>query len=507
MFEGWGVGLAVAELRPAAPVDAPGRPARLSDVLPVAVRSPEGKVHELGRVQQLKSAIAAYEADLIAGLAADRPATADLPAGAPGAAAERWCAPDAAELARLGGVSEFFPDELAQVLRCSRAQATTVAVHALTLVHLLPRTWAALADGRIDWPRARGLAQQLGLPGEDVDPAVLAEVEAAVLPRAEELSVTGLRALAERELVRRDPRAAERRRRRAQRAADVVLRPAPDGMAQLSVFLPAPDAAAVLDTADRYARLEKEAGSAEPIGVLRARAVTDLALRPWDTSRPPVTAHLTVLAPLPVLAGDDGVAEVEGRPITASGLRRVLEQLDSLCPGGLQAPSGGTLLLALTDPVTGRLRATVTRRELETRARRGCPQHPAADCGCPLLAEPAAPGRYRPTPAQRRFLRVRDQRCRMPGCSTRPGWADLDHVVPHDQGGETSCDNLCCLCRRHHRLKTFAPGWSFVMDDDGVLTVTTPSGVTRVTRPPGLDRRPFPPSAGPDGEGDDPPPF
>jgi hypothetical protein len=24
------------------------------------------------------------------------------------------------------------------------------------------------------------------------------------------------------------------------------------------------------------------------------------------------------------------------------------------------------------------------------------------------------------------------------------------------------------------------------MDDDGVLTVTTPTGVTRVTRPPGL---------------------
>src|SRR3712207_6874590 len=39
---------------------------------------------------------------------------------------------------------------------------------------------------------------------------------------------------------------------------------------------------------------------------------------------------------------------------------------------------------------------------------------------------------------------------------------------------------------RSHRLKTHAPGWSFAMDDDGTLTVTTPSGVTRVTRPPGL---------------------
>ena len=83
------------------------------------------------------------------------------------------------------------------------------------------------------------------------------------------------------------------------------------------------------------------------------------------------------------------------------------------------------------------------------------------------------------------------------------------------------------LCRSHHRLKTFAPGWQFAMDDDGTLHVTTPSGITRTTRPPGridhdlhtaADLRipdpppePWPPKNGtpraettPD---DDPPPF
>ena len=44
------------------------------------------------------------------------------------------------------------------------------------------------------------------------------------------------------------------------------------------------------------------------------------------------------------------------------------------------------------------------------------------------------------------------------------------------------------LCRRHHRLKTHAPGWRFTMTADGVLSVTTPSGVTRTTHPPGLRR-------------------
>ncbi len=65
------------------------------------------------------------------------------------------------------------------------------------------------------------------------------------------------------------------------------------------------------------------------------------------------------------------------------------------------------------------------------------------------------------------------------------GWADLDHVVPHAGSGPTDCDNLCCLCRRHHRLKTHARGWGFHLDADGALFVTTPSRVTRVSRPPG----------------------
>ncbi len=59
-------------------------------------------------------------------------------------------------------------------------------------------------------------------------------------------------------------------------------------------------------------------------------------------------------------------------------------------------------------------------------------------------------------------------------------------MVAHAEGGETDCSNLCCLCRRHHRLKTHARGWRYAMRPDGVLTVTTPSGITRVTRPPGM---------------------
>jgi hypothetical protein len=441
------------------------------------------------------------------------------------------------------GVSEFFADELALVLNCSRTAATRLADSAALLTERLPATWAALADGQLDWPRARALAAELVDPARDVAPHVLAEVEAAVLPRARERSIPALQAAVRKELLRRDAAAADRRRRQAERAADVVVRPARDGMAHLSAFLPHPLAVAIGKTVDSYARMAKADGDARPIGPLRAGVLTDLVLRAWDTSRPPVTAHVTVLAPLdtlstgaaghdacaighlvphatpadrtdpstnsspsvaPVACGCAEPAEVDGQPITAAHLRSLLEQLDALCPGGLQAPAGGTLDIALTDPASGALRATVTRAELERLVRRGCGDHPGEQCACAVLVRPPPVSRYAPTPAQRRFLMTRDRTCRHPGCRNDAGWADLDHVVPHAAGGETSCENLCCLCRRHHRLKTHAPGWRFVMTSDGVLTVTTPSGVTRTTRPPGLVGQ----AAGsPPWGHDDPPPF
>jgi hypothetical protein len=190
---------------------------------------------------------------------------------------------------------------------------------------------------------------------------------------------------------------------------------------------------------------------------------------------------------------------VDGEAVTAAVARELLERLDALCPGGLQAPTDGTLTLSITDE-DGRLIAAVTRRELETAVRRG-----------QGLGPPPSVDRYEPTPAQQRFARTRDRTCRHPGCANRAAWGDLDHVVAHADGGVTDCANLCCLCRRHHRLKTHARGWCYVMTPDGVLSVTTPSGVTRISRPPGMaaeastmllvtsERQPAP--------DEDPPPF
>ncbi|MGY2128623.1 HNH endonuclease signature motif containing protein [Blastococcus sp. SYSU DS0617] len=501
------------------------RPVRLGDLVDVDRLTPEQKTRELQRVVRAESALAAYKAELVVGLARDRTDGDDRRPGTPGAAAPEWARNGVDE--QLPGVSEFFPDELALVLNCSRTAATVLTEHSHTLVEKLPTTWAALADGVLDWSRARTFAAQLGWPARDTDPAVVAEVEAAALPQAAESSVRTLRGLLRRELMGRDASAGERRRARAERAADVTVHSAEDGMAELRVFLPAADAAAVHAAVGARARGAKLAGDLRPVGMLRAAFLADAVLRSGDGGESSVSAHVTVIAPLPTLAGPDcdhpaevlppGVrpapvepGEVDGHPITAGQLRDLLTQLDSLCPGGLQAPTGGSLDIALTDPATGALRATVTRPELERLVRRGCRAHPDGDCGCgcAVLDRPAPVDRYRHSPAQESFVRTRDRTCRHPGCAGRAAWADLDHVAPHGDGGPTDCANLCCLCRRHHRLKTHATGWRYAMTPDGVLSVTTPGGVTRTTRPPGWRvHADEPPHRATAPAFDDPPPF
>ncbi|MGY1812541.1 DUF222 domain-containing protein [Blastococcus sp. SYSU D00820] len=493
MFEGFGVGLTVAQVLPAAtrrPLLAGQRPARLSDVLPPETRTDAELAVELERVQQLRSRLAGYEVGLVAELAARRPVTDDPAPNSPGAASPGWAAdPLPSE------VSEFFLDELALVLRCHRATATGLLGLSLDLAHRLTATWAALADGELDWPRARVIAQELGVEkAGQTAPDVVRAVEALVLPQAMQLSVSGVRAAVQRELQRLDQEAADRRREQAKKLTNVGHRALGDGMARLEVTGTAEQITAMHATADQLVRAAKADGDDRPIGVLRVEALHALITRPWDDTRAPVTAHITVLAPLPALQAEGGgaVGAVDGQPITAAHLRQVLEQLDALCPGGLQAPEGGSLDIGLVDPGTGELRATLTRAELDRLARRGCAQHPDGHCGCPVLDRPEPVDRYRPSIPTDRFVRTRDQHCRMPGCHHRAGWADLDHVIPHAHGGATACDNLCCLCRRHHRLKTHARGWRFTMSPDGELTVTTPSGVTRVTRPPGPDWYPGP---------------
>lgn len=119
----------------------------------------------------------------------------------------------------------------------------------------------------------------------------------------------------------------------------------------------------------------------------------------------------------------------------------------------------------------------------------------AAEATTRLVTEPevaaAAALRYQPTVSVQRWVRCRDLTCRFPGCEHPAEDCDIDHTVPFDhhdptRGGLTVPDNLKCLCRFHHRLKTFG-GWSDEQYPDGTVVWTSPSGKTYRTTPGGAD--------------------
>lgn len=131
-----------------------------------------------------------------------------------------------------------------------------------------------------------------------------------------------------------------------------------------------------------------------------------------------------------------------------------------------------------------------------------CPARPGVILGGPVLPAPVIaqvamcatvalliqPGpappesHYRPSKKLAEFVRCRDLTCRFPGCTRPATIADLDHTVPYPWG-PTAASNLACLCREHHLLKTFWPGWTSRQLSDATLIWTDPEGHTYTTYP------------------------
>ncbi|RBY78969.1 hypothetical protein DQ238_11390 [Geodermatophilus sp. TF02-6] len=489
-------------------------------VLPSEVVSPQ--LGELELVCDIWSADAhmarehARQAATIAELARRRRAERDTAFGTRGGPGpDSWAMRPAA----LADVSDDFVTELALIRHCSEAEASRLAVESLLLTTKLAATWSALYAGRLTVRKARLLLDLLG----DADDAVAAGVQARVLDGAEDCPPSRLRDRARYHLYRVDAEAKERRRKEAERKADVHVERTADDLGRLVIEGPLPAVYAARDAVDQYARWMRADGDDRPMGLLRSAAALDLILRSWDTSRPPVTAQLLLHVALPSLRPDAPVgaapAEMDGQVISAAQCRELLASLDMLNLGS--APAGGSIHVAVDDPATGETIAVATRAELRRAAGRGrrVRRHgrqrssrptdsTGRDAGAaggtgtaggtgdgPGLRPPPPSRCYRPPAGQRRLVTVRDRHCHMPGCRRPPGRCDIDHGKAFAAGGPTACWNLCCLCRRHHRIKTFARGWSFTLLPDGRFIVRTPSGVCRSTRPPGWchDPEPDPP--------------
>jgi hypothetical protein len=84
----------------------------------------------------------------------------------------------------------------------------------------------------------------------------------------------------------------------------------------------------------------------------------------------------------------------------------------------------------------------------------------------------------------RRFIAIRDQRCRTPWCDAPI--RHTDHAERHADGGPTSVENSQGLCEACNHAKE-APGWSTRLREDGSVETTTSTGRSYrspVPRPP-----------------------
>ena len=247
-------------------------------------------------------------------------------------------------------------------------------------------------------------------------------------------------------------------------------------------------ASATMPSGDPFAGTatpETAGPGAPPVGDATAESAAD---GPAFTDRPAATG-----GPARIEAIDDDEAAI-GDDEAAAGLAGLL---------GVRTIAGTALAelpaIAVVEEISGQLLALTTAawiRAAATCGRRACRSgkqactHPADGPG--LGPPPVTPG-YRPSEPMQRFVRARDRRCRFPGCRAPATRCDLDHNQPWPLGA-TSADNLCCLCRHHHRLSHQAPGWKMRRLADGGLEWTTPGGDRITTHPPryGSDDHPSP---------------
>lgn len=255
---------------------------------------------------------------------------------------------------------------------------------------------------------------------------------------------------------RLDPAAAVRRNAAAVKQRRVSLRPAPDGMSRLSAVLP------VVDGVSVWAELCRSADTAHAAGDERGRGevmADELVARVLGRTTAEATVEVSlVMTDAALLGSDDPQAHhAPAQVVSDSGLVATMPADEARA---LVRHAAHVFVRRLyTDPERGDLVGMDARRR----------------CFNGLL---------------RRFLVLRDQRCRTPWCDAPV--RHVDHVLRHRERGPTSAANAQGLCESCNQGKEQAGLHQRPRLDGSVLT-TTPTGHgyrSHRPRPPGPPRRP-----------------
>ena len=245
--------------------DRPGQPSEAGRLGQLSEAGQPGQPSEAGRLGQLS------DEELIGLIRGHRRQASAAQAGELAAVAElaaRRRAEAQADGVRDCLAADAGTDEIAAALTLTGRAAQLLTGRATEMTDL-PRTFAALAAGQIDMPKA--LVLLTGLAGQE--PELAHTVEAQVLGRAPAQTTGQLRACLNRALLAADPAAAERRRQREEKYARIEQTPEPGGVTATlgGRYLPVTATVAAWNRISALARQLKGAGAEGSLDELRVQ--------------------------------------------------------------------------------------------------------------------------------------------------------------------------------------------------------------------------------------------
>ena len=357
--------------------------------------------------------------------------------------------------------------EVACVLTIGERAAAALLGEAHALTTTLPAALDALQAGMISWPHACAVVDET----TGLDKGAAAALENHFFnpdaPNPARGAAPGdlvpsrfrrkLRSWRE----RHHPESLEIRHAKSVEDRRMEYSPDRNGMAWVSLYIPADKACAIWNKATALARGLQGPDEPRTLTQIKVDEATRLLLGAAGKNagaEPSLTADVLVTVPVLSLFGaTDEPADLDNYgPIPASMARKLVSE------------GAGSFYRVLVDPRDG---------------------------------APLEIGRtsYRLPESLKRWLRMRDGKCTFPGCSNSSQDNEADHLTAWEHGGATGISNLGQLCPKHHRLKhrtRWSPGPAATNEPPGWVS---PSGrkynAERTDREPTL----WPPGFLPDG--------
>lgn len=351
--------------------------------------------------------------------------------------------------------------EVALARRCSPFQADRHIAHGRALCSVLPHTMAALTAGDLSEHRAEIIARETTC----LSPQHRREVDARVADTLPQLGDKALTAAVQRACIDVDQASIVERRRRAAEDRCVSIRPAPDGMARLSVLGPLADVVGAYASL-RAAEAARWVATGDP-EVDAARAADERGRGAWlaDTALERLSGRAEGQAqPVEV-----GLVISDTALFPSAGTGSEGEYVEVPGWGAIPAADARDHLLRLLDedhPDADD--AKVWLRRLFT-----------SPDGRDLVAMDSRRRFF--TGALRSLIELRDPTCRIPWCDAPT--REVDHARSAAAGGPTSTTNALGLCQRHNLTKE-SPGWRVSITGTGLdpgggphaALVSTPTG-------------------------------